>query len=380
MTFLDPLLELRKNINNIDKKIILLLSKRQLLTKKIIKVKINYKRKIKDKEREIKMLKTLVKIGKKNNLNKNFIIYLFQVIIKESIRVQRYLFDKNYSNKESISKKISFLGPKGSYSYIASSLFFKEKIKNIEYFPCSSFEKLVLSVEDNKSDYCILPIRNTCSGPILQNYKLLLTTNLNIIGEIEIPINHCLLTIKKMFIQDINTIYSHEEVFKQCSVFLSQFPQWKIKFANSTSEAMKIVSMKNNKNCAVIGNEIGVDLYNLYKLKKNLSNNMLNMTRFFILSKKNILPINKENCKTTILFSINEKNNIVNNIISSLKKVNIYIKKIKLLNHSLNNVKSIFHMDIANNFSNEKKLAVLYKLVKITKYLKILGCYPYKII
>ncbi|CAL4043414.1 Bifunctional chorismate mutase/prephenate dehydratase [Buchnera aphidicola (Anoecia corni)] len=379
MTFLDPLLELRKNINNIDKKIILLLSKRQLLTKKVVKVKINYKKKIKDKEREKKMLKTLVKIGKKNNLNKNFIIHLFQVIIKESIRVQKYLLDKDYLNKKNISKKISFLGPKGSYSYIASSLFLKKEIKNVEYFPFSSFEKLVLSVEENKSDYCILPIRNTCSGPILQNYKLLLTTNLNVVGEIEIPINHYLLTIKKILIQDIDTVYSHEEVFKQCSTFISQFPEWKIKFTNSTSEAMKIVSTNNNKNCAAIGNKIGAGLYNLYKLKKNLSNKILNTTRFFILSRNNILPINKTNYKTTILFSIDEKNNIINNIISSLKKANFYIKKIKLLNYSSSDIKSIFHMDITNNFSHKKQLAILYKLVKLTRFLKILGSYPYKI-
>ena len=85
----------RKKIDLIDKKIILLLSKRFEHVFDINKIKESLSLPPLQKNRFIKMLKSRQTLAKKKHLNKNFIKHLFELIHQESIKIQKGQRKKN---------------------------------------------------------------------------------------------------------------------------------------------------------------------------------------------------------------------------------------------------------------------------------------------
>lgn len=86
---------IRNNINKIDRQIITLLVKRFIYVQKIGVLKKNRKLSIVDKKRESEILKNINNEAKKNRLNRNFVNKVFDLIIKQSKKVQKK-YTKNF--------------------------------------------------------------------------------------------------------------------------------------------------------------------------------------------------------------------------------------------------------------------------------------------
>ncbi len=82
-------------------------------------------------------------------------------------------------------------------------------------------------VETGQADYAVVPIENTSSGAINDVYDLLQHTSLSLVGELTIPIDHCVLVAGSTDLSKIETVYSHPQPFQQCSQFLNRYPNWK---------------------------------------------------------------------------------------------------------------------------------------------------------
>lgn len=370
----NDLLNFRNEINNIDEKIVMLLAKRKKLVLDIAQSKIQNNQPIRDVNREKNLLSKLTSLGKKKNLDPNYIIRLFQLIIEESILTQKILLKKHQKNKNTNEFIISFLGPKGSYSHIAASKYEKQNLKNFIIKECLNFSEVIQSVENNESNYAILPIENSCSGPIDEIFYILKNTNLFIVGEVNVCIDHCLLAIEKVELNIIKKIYSHSQPFKQCSNFISQFPNWKLEYTNSTTDAIKKVIKYNKITNAVLGSEIGNQIYGLKVLCKNISNQKNNITRFICLSKTPLKIYSNNKVKTTIIFTLEKELKKLSEIILILEKENIIVKMLTFYNTK--NEEKIFYLDIEENLSSNTIQNSLNKIQKITKFIKILGCYP----
>jgi chorismate mutase len=80
---------LRKQIDEIDNKIIDSISIRFQLAKKIMHEKRKLKLKITDEKRESEVWENVRKLSNNHNINHNFINKLYCLIISESIRIQK---------------------------------------------------------------------------------------------------------------------------------------------------------------------------------------------------------------------------------------------------------------------------------------------------
>lgn len=371
-----PLLVFRDQINDIDEKIVQLLAKRKILVLQIAQSKIENNQAIRDIEREKKMLQKLIILGKKNHLEAEYITRLFQLIIEESVLTQKKMLQKFCNNHTLHHSTFSFLGPKGSYSHIAAYEYANRNFKKCIIKECETFEEVVFSVENNKSNYAVLPIENTCSGYINEIFYLLKKTNLFIIGEINILINHCLLSIKKVPLNEIKKVYSHPQPFQQCSDFIKQFPKWKIKYTKSTADAMKKITQYNDIGNAALGSEIGSKIYGLNVLSKNLANKEKNITRFILLHRDPIEVPKKIPAKTTLIFSTGQESGALSKVLLILQEEKIIIKK--LSSHAIykNPLEEMFYIDVQENLSSNLMQNTIKKIEKITKFIKILGCYP----
>jgi chorismate mutase/prephenate dehydratase len=322
------------------------------------------------------MLENLIILGKKNHLAPEYITQLFQLIIEESVYTQKKLLKKFCCDNKLTLSSFSFLGPKGSYSHIAACKYADRNFKKCITNECSTFEEVILSVENNQSDYAILPIENTCSGFIHEVFDLLKNTNLFIIGEINIFINHCLLGIKKIELQEIKTVYSHPQPFQQCSNFIQKFPEWKIKYTKSTADAMKNIVKYNNVTNAALGSEIGSKIYGLNILSKNLANQEKNITRFILLHRNPIKVSEKIPTKTTLIFSTGQESGALAEVLLILKEKKLIMKKLSSQTVYKNPSEEIFYIDVQVNLLSKTMQKALKEMKKNTKFIKILGCYP----
>lgn len=326
------LLKLRNKINIIDKKIVILLSKRKSLYQDIVQEKLIQKKPIRDIHRENELIKQLKNLGKKYNLNTHYIKKIFQIIIEDSVSTQQKLLQYFYEKKNNNFQKISYLGPRESYSYIAACLYTSTLSKNLIKYAENNFKNVLQQVEKNITDLAILPLENTCSGTINEVLDLLQTTNLFIIDELLVPIQHCLLANKNTNYKEINTIYSHPQPIEQCSDFINKNLHWKIKYTQSSSSAMQYISQTNLNTLAAIGNLSGRNFYNLKILKKNISNKKKNTTRFIVLSQKNCFSKTDTNLiyKILIMISLQKTLHSITNILTKFKENKLILTKIEM--------------------------------------------------
>ncbi|QJC37140.1 hypothetical protein GJU01_02240 (plasmid) [Enterobacteriaceae endosymbiont of Donacia vulgaris] len=221
-------------------------------------------------------------------------------IIKQNISSDKnnnIIIDYNIKNflKEKPQKKyyksIAFLGPKGSYSYLAvktyiNNTFFQKTLINIS---CQNFTEIFLYLKIGIINFAIIPIYNNCTG-LIKEVLTLFKSNiffLYIKKKFKLPIKHCLVTNKRnITLHEIKKVFSHVEPFKQCSIFMNKFPKWEIKYCSSSSFAMEYIKKSSFKNLAAIGNKISAKFYKLKIIKTNITNKIDNQTHFLVLGKK----------------------------------------------------------------------------------------------
>ena len=85
---------------------------------------------------------------------------------------------------------VAFQGERGSFSEEAA---YKLLGRRITVKPCETFGAIFESVVSGKTKYCLAPIENTLAGSVHENYDLLLSNDLHIIGEVNLRIVHNLI-------------------------------------------------------------------------------------------------------------------------------------------------------------------------------------------
>ncbi|VTP74893.1 P-protein [Leclercia adecarboxylata] len=196
MTPENPLLDLRDKISALDEKLLSLLAERRALAVEVGKAKLASHRPVRDIDRERDLLERLIALGKTHHLDAHYITRLFQLIIEDSVLTQQALLQQHLNKTNPHSARIAFLGPKGSYSHLAARQYAARHFEEFIESGCAKFADIFNQVETGQADYAVVPIENTSSGAINDVYDLLQHTTLSLVGEMTIPIDHCVLGIR----------------------------------------------------------------------------------------------------------------------------------------------------------------------------------------
>ncbi|KEY60973.1 bifunctional chorismate mutase/prephenate dehydratase [Serratia sp. DD3] len=372
----NPLLVLRERISALDMKLLALLAERRELAIEVGKTKLHSHRPIRDKERERDLLNALVSAAKPYDLDGFYITRLFQLIIEDSVLTQQALLQHQLNQISQDSVRIAFLGPKGSYSHLAARQYAARHFDQLIECGCQKFQDIFTQVETGQADYAIVPIENTSSGSINDVYDLLQHTSLSIIGELTLPIDHCVLVSGTTTLQQIEVVYSHPQPFQQCSHFINHYPHWKIEYCESTAAAMEKVAKLNSPTIAALGSEAGGALYNLQVLEHNLANQKQNITRFIVLARKAIDVSEQVPAKTTLIMATGQQSGALVEALLVLRDNNIIMTKLESRPINGNPWEEMFYIDVQANLRSATMEKALKDLAPLTRSLKVLGCYP----
>ncbi|ANS84577.1 prephenate dehydratase [Vibrio scophthalmi] len=371
--------EIRTRLNELDDNLLQLLSERRQMSIEVAKSKVQTSKPVRDAEREQQLLVKLINNGQdKYNLDAQYITKLFHTIIEDSVLLQQsYL--QNLANPE-ISRKplarVAFLGAKGSYSHLASREFFSRKNTELIELNCEGFKEVANTVESGHADYGVLPIENTSSGSINEVYDLLQHTTLYIVGELTLPIEHCLVATSDIRLENLTTLYSHPQPHQQCSEFLSHLKGIELKTCASTADAMQKVRQLNRDDVAAIGNASSGKIYGLQPIKGNIANQTENHTRFIVVARKPVEVSPQIPAKTTLIMSTSQEAGSLVATLLVLQRYGINMTKLESRPIMGNPWEEMFYVDVEAHLDSECVQDAIVELTKITKHLKVLGCYP----
>lgn len=369
--------EIRAQITETDQQLLKLFAKRRSLTLNVAKSKAHQVRPVRDQQREQELLIRLIKQGKELGLDAHYVTSIFQTIIEDSVlNQQAYLQTLTNPNLQVPMVSVAFLGNKGSYSYLASHRYFSRRAEKIIESGCQSFADIMQQVEAGHVDYGMLPIENTSSGSINEVYDLLQHTNLAIVGEITQPIEHCLLTAVNTRLENIKTIYAHGQPFTQCSNFLDKQHEMRIEYCDSTADAMAKVYELQDETVAVIGSEEGGHLYQLHALEKSIANQDENHSRFILVARKPVDVAEQIPAKTTFILATGQKPGALVECLLVLKENGINMCKLESRPIQGRPWEEMFYIDVEANLKSAAMQEAIGALTELTKFIKVLGCYP----
>lgn len=268
--------------------------------------------------------------------------------------------------------KVGCYGAKASYTYEAMEQQFGSKEREESYFPL--FEDVVKAVKDGTIDYGVLPIENSSTGGITEVYDLIQKYDCAVVGEQLVKIEHNLLGIPGATLDDIDTVYSHPQGFRQCRPFFNEHRDWMLEPYFSTSRSAERVAEDGRKNQAAVASRTAARLYGLSVLAENIYFNQSNYTRFFIIAPK--MEITEDADKITLVISVKHEPGALYHVLGYFFYGGMNMTHLESRPMEGHPFEYFFHIDVKGRIHDPSNAQTLHGLASMCTYFKILGNYP----
>ena len=341
---------IRKAIDSLDRELVQMIEARMelvLRSKRIGPL---------DAEREKTVIENALRLSH-DLLEPEFAQQIFTSIIEESHRLA-----------DAGRKLVAFQGEHGAFSDVAC----RRLVHGAAYVPCLEFSDVFNGVCDGLYDFGVVPVENSLEGAVTQVNDLLTTTELKVIGEVVLPVHHCLLAPGDMDFKEIHMVYSHPQALAQCRGFL-EANGMELRQFYDTAGAAKMVARERPRAAAAIASDLSAELYGLKILKEGIADNPSNSTRFLLLSKQGL---EKGGDKCSIVFATDHQAGRLFNVLKLFAQDDINLTRIASMPRRSAPGNYTFFLDFEGSDKDETIATVLSKMDASTSDLRFLGCYP----
>ncbi len=360
----------RKKIDGIDSELLRLLNRRSELAMRAKK----FKKDIEDSSREKEIIEGIKK-SPAFLLRGEFAEKLFGDIISESKKMQ--------AEGHTLA---GFQGEHGAYSEIAARSFDKSAVP----IPCAEFSEVFEGVKSGGLDFGVVPVENSIAGSVADVNDLLISTDLNVIGEITVPVHHCLLALPETDYREIKVVYSHPQALSQCKGFIARNKLEARPYYDTAGAAM-MLAQDRPKASAAIASRLCAEIYGLEPLKENIEDSQSNTTRFLVLSREkgkggNKTPTGLNDVaypnrsgfvgdKCSAVFSTAHKAGALFEVLKTFADSGINLTRIESRPIRDKPKQFAFLLDFTGSDSDAKVAGAIAKAAKECEYFRLLGCY-----
>jgi len=265
---------------------------------------------------------------------------------------------------------VAFQGERGSFSEEAA---YKLLGRRIKVKPCETFEAIFNGVVSGKARYCLAPIENTLAGSVHENYDLLLSNDLHIVGEVSLRIVHNLIAPPGTALRDVTQVFSHPVALAQCGEFFKRHSKIERIPFYDTAGAVKMLAERRLPRAAAIASRIAAEVYRARILATHLEDHRENYTRFLLLSKRPQVAA-KAN-KVSIVFSTRNAPGALYKCLSVFALRDIDLTKLESRPLRGRPFEYFFYLDFLGHLKEERCRNALSHLGEVTNFLRVLGCY-----
>ena len=307
---------------------------------------------------------------------------LYESIMAISRRQQRHLVregdsDPGYAawaaamenRREPVpTPRVVYQGEPGCYSEEAAAGFFGPEVdsRGLAWFP-----DVFAALERGEADYAVLPVENSSTGSIRQVYDLLSQYNYYIVGECQVEVRHCLMALPGVRLEDIKTVYSHEQGLMQCEKYLDGHRDWNRVPTLDTAGSAKQVAGSGDRTAAAICSRRAAEIYGLHILAEGVNYNAMNHTRFVVVSP--VLELRPERNKISAMFRLPHQSGSLHEILTIFAVQGLNLLKIESRPIPGRGWEYLFFLDFTGDVAAPELDGVLHELGQLAAEFRILG-------
>jgi chorismate mutase/prephenate dehydratase len=365
--------EHRKRLDQIDRRIVELLAERLRLSRTVASFKKSEGVRLRDRKREAELLARLSARAGKLGLPADAIVRVFQEILNASFHEQIAEVAGAAVSPDAV--KIAYQGVPGAYSEWAAERWMSARRLRTQPIGFRAFEQVASAVVDGRVRYGVLPIENTLAGSINEAYDLLKRHPLYVVGEEALAIDHCLAATVKMPLHEIKRVYSHPQALAQCSEFLATLAGVDVQPYFDTAAAMQKVAADRDPTAAAIAGEHAAERYGLVVLKRHITDNPENYTRFLMIAaEREPIPAGVA-AKTSLIVSVHHKEGALLEALRVLHDHGINMTKLESRPRPGTPWQYYFYVDFEGSDRDPNVAEMLKELARTTTDLRVLGSY-----
>ncbi|MDN5344015.1 MAG: prephenate dehydratase [Clostridia bacterium] len=274
--------------------------------------------------------------------------------------------------------RIAFLGPPGTFSHEAAVNWARRvnpagQENSAAFLACTDLPEVLAAVHNGKAKLALLPVENSIEGAVNLTLDLILAEKgLQVIGEVVLPVCHCLLG-QSSEIAAIKEVWSHPQALAQCRHYLAtHLPTAKLKAVTSTAEAVREACQRPG--LAAIGSAFAARLYRLPVIAAGIQDYQDNKTRFWVLGQE--APSSPGPWKTSLVVAaLANRPGSLYAILQHFAAAGINLTRIESRPTKKELGEYLFFIDCEGHAHQDPLQGVLDTLQEQTALLKVLGSY-----
>ena len=279
------------------------------------------------------------------------------------------------------TKRVAYQGVEGAYSHLSCKKVFPDH----QAIACEDFQSAILMVEEERAEFAMIPLENSTAGRVEEIYRLLPKTHLQIVAEHFEPVNHCLLALPGVELDQIQTVSSHPQALAQCFHHLERLNIKAVAAVDTALSAKQLATKKelahsteSYKTQGAIASTLAAELYGLNVVVENFQDVSGNTTRFIVLAKNAtaLLYDKQQDYITSLLFSVRNIPAALYKALGGFATNGINMIKLESYMDGGTMEASHFHIDLAGHPNQLGMINALEELNFFAKDVRILGSYP----
>jgi len=347
----------RQEIDAIDREIITRLNKRVRLAGEVARAKEASGLPIYIPEREEQVFRKLAALNE-GPLSETALRHIYREIISAMISLEHPL-------------RIAYLGPEGTFTEQAA---LKNFGASLSYQAVPSIADVFAAVEQGEADYGVIPIENSTGGAVIHSLDMLAETELKIIAQVYLPVEHCLLAACPL--AEITEIHSKDQALIQCRGWLQRhLPSARQVECDSTTGAVQQALARPG--VAAIASEPASERYSLPIVARGIQDRLDNETRFLVIGRQ-------ANCgatgtgldKTSLVFSIRDEVGALEQAVHAFSARGLNLTKIESRPSRKKAWDYLFFVDVIGHWEDSAMQAAVEELRERCPLVKWLGSYP----
>ena len=263
---------------------------------------------------------------------------------------------------------LAFQGEHGAYSEIACRQLVDN---NALYTPCTRFSEVFGGVADGLFHFGVVPVENSLEGSVSTVNSLLSSTDLKVIGETVVSVNHCLLAPRGTALSEIEEVFSHPQALGQCALFLEKNNLIPMQFYDTAGAAIMISEL--GKRAGAIASVHCAEMYDLEILSEHIEDDPSNSTRFLLIARSGR---GIEGNKCSVVFSTENKPGSLLKVFKIFGYQQINLTRVVSIPDREIPGSYRFFLDFEGSISSDPVKEALSRMQLEAQRFNFLGCYP----
>jgi prephenate dehydratase len=273
------------------------------------------------------------------------------------------------------SQPIAYAGEPGAFAEDAVLAAFGD----VPRIPVGTFRGVFDAATTGDAAAGVVPIENVIHGTVRENYDLLLEYDLEIVGEVVVPVRLGLAALPGQRLDAIERVYSHIQALGQAEAFLRSRP-WQLLSTYNTAGAGKTIADAGERGAAAVLSPRAAALFGLEMLADDIGDLPDNRTRFLVVARRGapVPPLVDPPAlrRTTLVVAVRNEPGTLLAVLRVIAAHGLNMRKLESRPSRERAWEYVFWIDLDGDVAEPAMAAALDEVHGVTTMARVLGSYP----